>query len=198
MHIWLALFLTNPAQILDADFFSSIPFGELVDPFCWYVEQRKRYHIFNFLSMWQKSYNQRPLRAPQCDSTQKANKISFKGTSCLSLICAFLCSLARTIAALLSIDQLWLKDRSVACPPVQQPKAYGEKTSQQKADVYFKCSNCVSLYRINLLLDTCTIVMIFISSYISEWLWEWELRFGSYCSSLFSPPIPWSPSAFHM
>lgn len=148
--------------------------------------------------MWQKSYNQRPLRAPQYDSPQKANKISFKSTSCLSLICAFLCSLACTIAALLSTDQLWLEDRSVACPPLQQSKAYGEKTSQQKADVYFKCSNCVSLYRINLLLDICTIVMIFVSSYISEWLWECELRFGSYCISLFSPPIPWSPSAFHM
>lgn len=37
---------------------------------------------------------------------------------------------------------------------------------------------------INLLVDICTIIILILSS-ISEWLWEYELFFVSYCILLF-------------
>lgn len=84
---------------------------------------------------------QKRLRAPQDDSPQKASKISFKGVY-LSLLCNSLYSLVCNIAALLSTNQLWLKDRSAAWYPLTPT---GKKQVSQKL-MFISCSKCIVLY----------------------------------------------------
>lgn len=142
MKIRLALFLTTPAQIPDADFFSSHHLENSLI-LCVAMCSREKDFIYSTSYLHDRNLTIRLLTAPQYDSPQKANKICFKGTSYLSLLCDFLYSLACNIAALLSTDQLWLKDRSVACPPWQQPTAYGEKASQEKAWMFIPSAQTV-------------------------------------------------------